>query len=222
MCLWLYRYVWYEYECQALGAVHVLTGPDHLSALATLSANVRSVLQAFCLGVRWGLGHSTGLLIVGIVFILLSRTSDQDTVSVPDRLSHFFESLVGVFMILLGLYGMRRALQKRPKVGTGTYSYLYSVIPTIPHPIASQSQTIPITIPHQHDHPYSHPHPYSDHSRGHDTQNNPNGHSYHTHTYLQLVTITDADADGKEEVNEVEALSDDAGDGKSTVPYNPN
>jgi hypothetical protein len=42
-----------------MGFLHVLTGPDHLSALATLSANVGNG-KAFSLGVRWGVGHSTG------------------------------------------------------------------------------------------------------------------------------------------------------------------
>jgi hypothetical protein len=38
---------------QALGFVHVLTGPDHLSAIATLSASVHSSLKSFFLGVRY-------------------------------------------------------------------------------------------------------------------------------------------------------------------------
>lgn len=92
--------------------VHVLTGPDHLSALATLSANV-DIASAFLLGVRWGIGHSTGLLLVGIVFILLTQTSNDETIEVPQGLSRFFESLVGVFMILLGVYGIWRALKHK-------------------------------------------------------------------------------------------------------------
>jgi len=97
--------------------VHVLTGPDHLSALATLSANVGSSLQAFVLGVRWGVGHSTGLLLVGIVLIVITRNDkDDDKIEVPDQATTFFESLVGVFMILLGAWGIRRALERRSKV----------------------------------------------------------------------------------------------------------
>ena len=99
---------------QALGVFHVLTGPDHLSALATLSANVGNC-QAFYLGVRWGLGHSTGLLLVGVVLIFLSLGNDDDPVEVPHGVTKFFESLVGVFMIGLGVYGIRRALEKRRK-----------------------------------------------------------------------------------------------------------
>jgi len=45
-----------------LGIVHVLTGADHMSALAQLSVGSR--FKGFWLGVRWGLGHSAGLLIM--------------------------------------------------------------------------------------------------------------------------------------------------------------
>lgn len=100
--------------------MHVVTGPDHLSAIATLSANVGSVLRAFGLGVRWGLGHSTGLLLVGTILILATRGNGHDTVDMPDLVSHLLESLVGVFMIFLGIYGLRRAVEKRRrKVGSG-------------------------------------------------------------------------------------------------------
>lgn len=92
----------------------MLTGPDHLSALATLSAN-EDTLHAFLLGVRWGVGHSTGLLLVGIILIVITLDSTADTINVPEGVSHFFESLVGIFMLLLGMYGFRRAWNKRPK-----------------------------------------------------------------------------------------------------------
>ena len=92
--------------------MHVLTGPDHLSALATLSANV-DIQTAFFLGIRWGVGHSTGLLAVGVVLILVSLSSTTETIDVPEGVSHFFESIVGIFMILLGVYGIRRAHHRK-------------------------------------------------------------------------------------------------------------
>jgi hypothetical protein len=48
-----------------LGVVHVLTGADHMSALAQLSCGAR--LKGFWLGVRWGIGHSSGLLLMCVV-----------------------------------------------------------------------------------------------------------------------------------------------------------
>uniref|UniRef100_A0A7S3KZ89 Nickel/cobalt efflux system n=1 Tax=Amphora coffeiformis TaxID=265554 RepID=A0A7S3KZ89_9STRA len=99
----------------SLGVVHVLTGPDHLSAIATLSANV-DYAGAFLLGVRWGIGHSTGLLLVGCIFIALTLGSEDTTVDIPEHVSHAFEGLVGVFMLLLGTYGIRKAWEKRPSL----------------------------------------------------------------------------------------------------------
>ena len=105
---------------QTLGIVHVLTGPDHLSAIATLSANVNNTKgMAFWLGVRWGIGHSTGLIAVGIVFIILSISNGDDensdaVIDIPENVSNFFEGLVGIFMLALGAYGMNRAWKKRP------------------------------------------------------------------------------------------------------------
>ena len=48
-----------------MGLVHVLTGLDHMSAIAQLSCGSR--LQGFFLGCRWGLGHSVGLCIMYVV-----------------------------------------------------------------------------------------------------------------------------------------------------------
>lgn len=45
----------------------MLTGADHLSALATLAVGSR--FKAFSLGIRWGLGHSTGLIVVAGVLL---------------------------------------------------------------------------------------------------------------------------------------------------------
>lgn len=98
-----------------MGTLHVLTGPDHLSALATLSANVGNC-AAFNLGVQWGLGHSTGLVIVGSALIAASDSGAEEVV-VPELLSKILESVVGVFMLLLGVYGVTKAIRKRRVVG---------------------------------------------------------------------------------------------------------
>jgi hypothetical protein len=61
-----------------MGIVHVLSGPDHLSALATLS--VGGSWRSFYLGVRWGLGHSTGLILIAIILLSAGNKIDMDKI----------------------------------------------------------------------------------------------------------------------------------------------
>jgi hypothetical protein len=84
-----------------------------MSALATLSASISDRCASFTLGVKWGFGHSFGLLLVGIILLIRDWSSNNAYVEVPDEVSHFFESLVGVFMLVLGVFGFRRAFRKR-------------------------------------------------------------------------------------------------------------
>ena len=82
-----------------MGILHVLTGPDHLSALATLSANTYN-LEAFWYGVRWGIGHSFGLILVGSVLIMLDslnrkNDNDDDPIGISEYFQNVCESLVG-------------------------------------------------------------------------------------------------------------------------------
>lgn len=115
--------------------MHVLTGPDHLSALATLSANVNNIENAAWLGIRWGIGHSTGLLLVAILLLLFDNhpTDEDDTIEVPKYLSTFFETLVGIFLIFLGTYGIHRARVKR-------FESTYRVIPSVNELVVEQQQ----------------------------------------------------------------------------------
>jgi hypothetical protein len=63
------------------------------------------------LGVQWGIGHSTGLVVVGVILIAITT---GDYVEIPEGVTVALESLVGVFMLLLGAIGMVRACRKRP------------------------------------------------------------------------------------------------------------
>ena len=99
-----------------MGIIHVLTGPDHLSALATLSgtniSNRSSHLDGFLLGIRWGLGHSLGILVVGGVLIAVEESSSE-WIGMDDMVSTTLEGFVGVFMLALGTYGLHKAFRNR-------------------------------------------------------------------------------------------------------------
>jgi sulfite exporter TauE/SafE len=85
-----------------VGAVHVWSGPDHLAAIAPLAA--RRNRRAWVPGVRWGLGHSTGVALVGLLSLWLRE-------ALPiDLLSQWGERIVGVMLFGVGIWGLRTAL----------------------------------------------------------------------------------------------------------------
>jgi len=87
----------------AAGALHVVSGVDHLAALLPLSVGQRG--KAFGLGARWGLGHSAGVLVIGTLGVLLKQRLDLEAVG------SWGERMVGVMLIAIGLLGIRRALR---------------------------------------------------------------------------------------------------------------
>ncbi len=79
------------------GALHVLSGPDHLAALAPFSVEARR--RAWTLGLRWGIGHSGGIIVVGAVAYLIRDRLDLDL------LEGLGTNAVGAILIAIGLWG---------------------------------------------------------------------------------------------------------------------
>lgn len=100
----------------SLGVGHVLLGMDHLAALATIS--YANSWRAFYLGVRWGLGHSSGLLVVYFVFCWLKGTNSLALFSIAYSFTYikgeldmsilvrYGDSLVGASMVVMGFYSI--------------------------------------------------------------------------------------------------------------------
>ena len=85
-----------------LGLRHSLD-PDHVVAVSTIVSQYRNPLRSFWVGVSWGLGHTTTLLIIGVVIIALRLT-------ISDRLALLLEFFVGIMLVGLGaqvVYGFR-------------------------------------------------------------------------------------------------------------------
>lgn len=85
------------------GIGHVWSGPDHLAAIAPLA--VRQPHRSWIPGLRWGIGHSAGVGLIGILSLMLRE------ILPIDLLSSWGERLVGVMLIGIGLWGVRKALQ---------------------------------------------------------------------------------------------------------------
>lgn len=87
------------------GAIHVVSGPDHLAAVAPFAAESRR--KAWTVGLRWGVGHAGGVLFIGLLSLAL-----RDWLPLA-AISSWSERLVGVMLIGIGLWGARRALSGR-------------------------------------------------------------------------------------------------------------
>jgi ABC-type nickel/cobalt efflux system permease component RcnA len=78
-------------------------GPDHLAAVAPLAA--AKTKKAWSLGVRWGTGHASGVTLVAILTWLLRE------ILPIEKYSNYCERLVGVMLIAIGIWGLRKALR---------------------------------------------------------------------------------------------------------------
>jgi sulfite exporter TauE/SafE len=87
------------------GFLHVLMGPDHLAAVAP-SAALRG-RDAWRSGLRWGLGHASGVICVGIALVLLRHSVDIN------KYAWLGERLVGVALVAIGLWGFRVLVKNR-------------------------------------------------------------------------------------------------------------
>jgi len=96
------------------GVFHVLSGPDHLAAVAPLALADRR--RAWIAGWTWGFGHASGVVVVAVLAVLL-----RDLLPPVDRISAWGERLVGGALVALGLWALARAarLRRSPHVHGG-------------------------------------------------------------------------------------------------------
>ncbi len=83
----------------------MLSGPDHLAAVAPLSMTRQP--RAWMVGMRWGLGHASGVILVGILAYFFRELVTSHL------MMSWSERIVGIALIAIGLWGMRKALSQR-------------------------------------------------------------------------------------------------------------
>jgi len=124
------------------GVVHVLSGPDHLAAVAPLAMDRGT--RAWRTGLQWGLGHCAGVILIGVLALLFREMLPLDWLSL------WSERLVGLLLVGVGAWGMCKTLTTRaeqpPKAalivgtvhGLAGSSHLLGVVPALlfPGPIA--------------------------------------------------------------------------------------
>ena len=86
------------------GLVHVLSGPDHLAAVAPLAAAQRT--RSWLAGWTWGVGHAAGVVVVAVLAVML-----RDLLPPVELVSAWGERIVGAALIAIGLWALRRSLR---------------------------------------------------------------------------------------------------------------
>lgn len=85
------------------GIVHVLSGPDHVAAVAPLAIEDRE--RSWLAGWTWGVGHAAGVVVVAVLGVLL-----RDLLPPVEAISLWGERIVGGALIAVGLWALRRGL----------------------------------------------------------------------------------------------------------------
>jgi high-affinity nickel permease len=78
----------------ALGMKHS-TEPDHVIAVATIVSKSKKLSRSTLAGVFWGIGHTSTLLIFGIMLAFMKE-------QIPNKWAMSLEFLVGIMLVYLG------------------------------------------------------------------------------------------------------------------------
>jgi sulfite exporter TauE/SafE len=80
--------------------VHVVSGPDHLAAVTPLA--IESKRKSWSIGLSWGIGHTFGMLLIGVLFILFKGFINVDLIS------KYGEIFVGFLLIGIGAWAIAK------------------------------------------------------------------------------------------------------------------
>lgn len=84
---------------------HVISGPDHLAAVTPLVLETQK--KSWRIGFIWGVGHLTGMCLVGIFFLAFREYLPIELIS------HYSEYLIGLLLIAIGIFAFYKFLGKK-------------------------------------------------------------------------------------------------------------
>ncbi|WP_425235472.1 sulfite exporter TauE/SafE family protein [Ulvibacterium sp.] len=102
--------------------LHVISGPDHLAAVTPLAIETKR--KVWKIGLLWGFGHLTGMLLIGLLFLLFKEY-------IPlEQISEYSEQLVGAVLIAVGLWALfsifhKSKSHKHPHIHAGEEPYIH-------------------------------------------------------------------------------------------------
>ncbi|NPA37207.1 MAG: hypothetical protein GXO47_10210 [Chlorobi bacterium] len=127
--------------------LHVLAGPDHLAAVAPIALN--SKLRSWMVGLSWAIGHITGMMIIGVLFIYFKEYIPVELISAHS------EQLVGFMLILIGFWAFYR-LWKMNRVTYHEHQHLH---------VDEEGNAFIHNHGHSHEETKAHAHPHKEKSK---------------------------------------------------------
>ncbi len=85
------------------GLIHVLSGADHLIAMAPSAINSPKI--ALQNSFSWGLGHSSGVVLLTVLAIFIKDITPLN------NFSNIAELLVGISLLFVGVYAIKNSFQ---------------------------------------------------------------------------------------------------------------
>jgi ABC-type nickel/cobalt efflux system permease component RcnA len=156
---------------------HVATGPDHLAAVTPLAIDSRK--KSWVVGLSWGLGHTIGMLLIGLLFILFKEYLPIEAISKHS------ETVIGILLIGIGSWALLRIYIRhkhgnKPHAHFHTTPYLYTHIHKHTHNIKPAFDLIRNDSP---GHTHNHLHVYNQELNHKHEKQHDHGHGHeHTHT----------------------------------------
>ena len=77
---------------------HVITGPDHMAAVTPLAIDTRK--KSWMVGLGWGLGHTVGMILIGVVFLLFKEILPINSIS------KYSDQIIGILLIVIGSWSV--------------------------------------------------------------------------------------------------------------------
>ncbi len=88
--------------------IHVFTGPDHLAAVMPFAVEHKKA--SWKVGISWGLGHLSGMLLIGILIMLFKEI-------IPfELISSYSETSVGFILMAIGVWAVLRIRRSQKKI----------------------------------------------------------------------------------------------------------
>lgn len=87
-----------------LGCLHALD-VDHIAAVTVFVSKHPNPRQAATLGIRWGMGHTLSVFVLGVLSVMLKFI-------IPPLVQSLAEILVGVLLVAIGVWALRDSLRR--------------------------------------------------------------------------------------------------------------